>query len=35
LLTLASGALYGVVGADGFWVMVGLCVIALPIARRL
>jgi PPP family 3-phenylpropionic acid transporter len=34
-LTLASGGLYGAVGADGFWVMAGLCVIALPIARRL
>ena len=35
LLTLASGALYGTVGPDGFWVMAGLCAAALPIARRL
>jgi PPP family 3-phenylpropionic acid transporter len=35
LLTLASGALYGAVGADGFWVMAGLCAAALPLARRL
>jgi hypothetical protein len=34
-LTLASGALYGAVGAGGFWVMAGLCAVALPIARRL
>jgi PPP family 3-phenylpropionic acid transporter len=35
LLTLASGALYGAVGAAGFWVMAGLCAAALPLARRL
>jgi PPP family 3-phenylpropionic acid transporter len=35
LLTLASGALYGAVGADGFWIMAGLCAAALPLARRL
>jgi PPP family 3-phenylpropionic acid transporter len=35
LLTLASGALYGAVGPDGFWVMAALCAIALPLARRL
>jgi MFS transporter, PPP family, 3-phenylpropionic acid transporter len=35
LLTLASGTLYGAVGADGFWVMAGLCAAALPIAHRL
>jgi PPP family 3-phenylpropionic acid transporter len=34
-LTLASGALYGAIGAGGFWVMAGLCAAALPIARRL
>jgi PPP family 3-phenylpropionic acid transporter len=34
-LTLASGALYGATGAGGFWVMAGLCAIALPFARRL
>jgi PPP family 3-phenylpropionic acid transporter len=30
LLTLASGPLYARFGASGFWVMAGLCVIALP-----
>jgi PPP family 3-phenylpropionic acid transporter len=35
LLTLASGALYGAVGAAGFWIMAGLCAAALPLARRL
>jgi PPP family 3-phenylpropionic acid transporter len=35
LLTLASGTLYGAIGADGFWVMAALCAIALPLARRL
>jgi PPP family 3-phenylpropionic acid transporter len=35
LLTLASGVLYGAVGAGGFWVMAALCAIALPLARRL
>jgi PPP family 3-phenylpropionic acid transporter len=35
LLTLASGALYGAVGALGFLVMAGLCAAAMPIARRL
>jgi PPP family 3-phenylpropionic acid transporter len=34
-LTLASGALYGAAGAGGFWVMAGLCVLALPIAHKL
>jgi PPP family 3-phenylpropionic acid transporter len=34
-LTLASGALYGATEAGGFWVMAGLCAIALPFARRL
>jgi PPP family 3-phenylpropionic acid transporter len=35
LLTLASGGLYGAIGAGGFWVMAGLCGAALPIARRM
>jgi PPP family 3-phenylpropionic acid transporter len=30
LLTFVSGALYARVGAQGFWVMVSLCVFALP-----
>jgi PPP family 3-phenylpropionic acid transporter len=30
VLTLASGALYARVGAHGFWVMAGLCALALP-----
>jgi MFS transporter, PPP family, 3-phenylpropionic acid transporter len=35
LLTLASGALYGRLGAEGFWVMALLCLIALPLTWRL
>ena len=35
LLTLASGALYGRLGAEGFWFMALLCVIALPLTWRL
>jgi PPP family 3-phenylpropionic acid transporter len=35
LLTLASGWLYGRVGAAGFWAMAGLCLLALPLARKL
>ena len=35
LLTLASGALYGAIGPQGFWVMAALCAVALPAARRL
>jgi len=35
LLTLASGALYGAIGPQGFWVMAALCAAALPAARRL
>lgn len=35
LLTLLSGWLYGAIGAGGFWVMAGLCVVALPLARKL
>jgi PPP family 3-phenylpropionic acid transporter len=34
-LTLASGPLYAHLGADGFWVMAGLCVVALPLTLRL
>jgi PPP family 3-phenylpropionic acid transporter len=34
-LTLASGWLYGAIGAAGFWVMAALCAVALPLARRL
>jgi len=33
LLTVASGSLYGAIGAQGFWVMALLCVAALPLAR--
>ena len=32
VLTLASGVLYGAVGARGFWAMSGICVLALPVA---
>ena len=32
LLTLASGPLYAHFGAGGFWVMAGLCAIAMPLA---
>lgn len=35
LLTLLSGWLYGLFGAHAFWVMVALCVAALPFARKL
>jgi len=35
LVTLVSGALYGRLGAAGFWVMAGLCAAALPFAFRL
>jgi PPP family 3-phenylpropionic acid transporter len=35
LLTLASGALYGAIGPQGFWVMAALCAAALPASRRL
>jgi PPP family 3-phenylpropionic acid transporter len=35
LLTLASGALYARLGAQGFWVMAALCALALPIAWKL
>ena len=32
LLTLGSGPLYAQFGAGGFWVMAGLCAVAIPIA---
>ena len=32
LLTLGSGPLYARFGAEGFWVMAGLCVAAVPMA---
>ena len=35
VLTLASGPLYGRMGASAFWVMAGLCALALPLAYRL
>jgi PPP family 3-phenylpropionic acid transporter len=35
LLTLASGWLYATAGPQGFWAMAGLCLIALPLARKL
>jgi MFS transporter, PPP family, 3-phenylpropionic acid transporter len=35
LLTLCSGWLYATIGAHAFWVMVALCVAALPFARKL
>jgi PPP family 3-phenylpropionic acid transporter len=35
LLTVASGSLYGAVGARGFLVMAFLCAAALPLARGL
>lgn len=35
LLTLASGALYAHLDAQAFWIMAGLCAVALPIAVRL
>lgn len=35
LVTLSSGSLYARMGAAGFWVMAGLCAIALPLAWRL
>jgi PPP family 3-phenylpropionic acid transporter len=35
LMTLASGSVYSQFGAHGFWLMTGLCVIALPFARSM
>jgi PPP family 3-phenylpropionic acid transporter len=32
MLTLAAGPLYAHLGAEGFWVMAGLCAVALPLA---
>jgi PPP family 3-phenylpropionic acid transporter len=32
LLSLGSGALYARLGADSFWVMAGLCAVAMPVA---
>jgi PPP family 3-phenylpropionic acid transporter len=35
LLTMVSGVLYGHIGAHGFWFMSALCLLALPLTRRL
>jgi MFS transporter, PPP family, 3-phenylpropionic acid transporter len=35
LLTLGSGPLYAHAGAGGFWMMAGLCAVAIPFAWRL
>jgi PPP family 3-phenylpropionic acid transporter len=35
MLTLAAGPLYAHLGAGGFWVMAGLCAVALPVALGL
>jgi len=35
LLILVSGVLYGRLGAQGFWVMAALCVLALPLTWKL
>jgi len=35
LLTLASGALYARLGAQGFWIMAALCALALPLTWKL
>jgi MFS transporter, PPP family, 3-phenylpropionic acid transporter len=35
LLTLVSGFLYMQLGAAGFWIMAGLCALALPLALKL
>ena len=35
LLTLVSGMLYARIGAQGFWVMAALCLIALPLTLKL
>ena len=35
LLTFVSGALYGRLGAQGFWVMAALCALAFPLTWRL
>lgn len=33
VVTLASGPLYGALGAAAFWIMAAMCAVALPIAR--
>ncbi len=35
LLTMISGMLYARLGAQGFWIMGGLCALALPLTRKL
>jgi PPP family 3-phenylpropionic acid transporter len=35
LLTLASGALYARLGAQGFWIMAALCALAFPLTWKL
>jgi PPP family 3-phenylpropionic acid transporter len=35
LLTFISGALYGRLGAQGFWIMAALCALAFPLTRKL
>ncbi len=35
LLIVVSGALYTRLGAQGFWVMAGLCLLALPLTWKL
>jgi PPP family 3-phenylpropionic acid transporter len=35
LLSLASGSLYAEIGPHGFWLMAGLCALALPLTRGL
>ena len=35
LLTVVSGALYARLGAQGFWVMAGLCALAFPLTWKL
>jgi PPP family 3-phenylpropionic acid transporter len=35
LLTVASGALYARLGAQGFWIMAALCALALPLTWKL
>ena len=35
LLTLASGALYGRLGAEAFWFMAALCAVAVPLTLKL
>jgi MFS transporter, PPP family, 3-phenylpropionic acid transporter len=35
MLTIISGVLYGRLGAQGFWIMCGLCALALPLTWKL